>query len=272
MPTAQVNGIKLYYEMAGEGTAVVLSHGYTGNHYDWALQIPTLARKYRVIAVDHRGHGLSESPPAGYSIPLFARDIHALLRHLEIDNCYFVGHSMGGFIALQFIVDYPQMVSALVLVDTRSSGVGNIPAYAEFKRRLHRIAQIEGMEAAFEYEIAHNPMTKEYLEKHPEKREVVKQKMLQTSVEGYVYAGEAILEWGDLTPQLSEIRVPTLVFVGEEDTYLIEPSKVIAEAIPGAKLRIIPGAGHSPQEEAPYTFNRELMSFLAEVDQVLNKA
>jgi pimeloyl-ACP methyl ester carboxylesterase len=174
---------------------------------------------------------------------------------------------MGGFIALQFALDYPEKLSALVLMDTRSSGVGDVPEYVGLRRKLHQIAWTEGLGAAFEYEAARNPMSREYFQKYPEQREISRQKMLRTSVRGYVYAGEAILEWASVTAQLPRIAVPTLVIVGEEDKFLRQPCEVIAAAIPGARLVVIPGVGHSPQEEAPQIFNHHLLSFLSQVEQ-----
>lgn len=266
MPTASVNNVNLYYETAGEGFPVVLCHGYTGSHYDWALQIPMLAQRYRVVAMDHRGHGLSEAPSSrsDYSIPSFSQDVRALLEHLDIEKCCLVGHSMGGFIALQFIVDYPHLVNALILVDT-SPGIGEMPEYAELMGTIHKIARTDGLGAAFEYGALHNPMTLQYLEKYPDRREVAKQRMLNTSLDGYVYAWEAIVQWQGVTERLGEIAVPTMIFAGEEDSFLLEPSKMMAEVIPAAQLRIIPGVGHSPQEDAPHTLNRELIAFLADI-------
>ena len=108
-------------------------------------------------------------------------------------------------------------------------------------------------------------MTLQYLERYPDRREVAKQKMLNTSVNGYVYAWEAIAEWQGVIDELGDIAVPTMIFVGQEDSFLLESSKLMANAIPNARLRIIPGVGHSPQEEAPYTFNRDLTSFLDDI-------
>ena len=264
VPTVSVNDVDLYYEEAGDGFPVVLCHGYTGSHYDWALQIPMLARQYRVVAMDHRGHGLSEAPlsSSDYSIPTFSRDVGALLEHLGIEKCYLVGHSMGGFIALQFVVDYPQLVDALILVGT-GPAVGDASEQNEVARKLHQIARTDGLDAAFEYEVLHNPFTRQYLDKYPDRREIAKQTLLNTSVEGYVCAWEAIMEWQGVVERIGEIIAPTLILVGEEDSAFLGSSKVMAETILSAQLRVIPGVGHSPQEEAPYTFNRELIGFLA---------
>ena len=118
------------------------------------------------------------------------------------------------------------------------------------------------MEAAFEYNAAHNPMVLDRFEKHPELREVSRQRMLQTSVDGYVYGWDAIWNWKPVTHRLSEIMVPTLIVVGEEDTPFLKASQMMKESIAGAELVIIPGATHSPHEEAADAFNDTLMRFL----------
>jgi pimeloyl-ACP methyl ester carboxylesterase len=154
------------------------------------------------------------------------------------------------------------MVRGLILVDTLSTGVGHELEFVELRKRLHSIALTEGLEAAFEYGAVHNPMTRIVLEKQPERRQISKQQTLDTSVEAYVYVGEAIVEWHDVTPKLRGISASTAVSLGEEDDYFIEPARVMSEMIPKSTLHVIPGAAHSPQEEAPCTFNRELAGFL----------
>ena len=166
MPTATVNGVRLFYEDVGEGPAIILLHGFTGSHKDWAAQIPILAEKYRVIAIDQRGHGQSTAPSSAsdYSVRIMAEDARGLLRHLGIDRSCIMGHSMGGFMAFELVLAYPEMVSALVLVDTSSGEFERAPGYAELRARLDELARTEGMEAAFEYNAANNPMTRAHFE------------------------------------------------------------------------------------------------------------
>ena len=263
MPTAVINGVKINYHLSGEGPAIILLHGFTGSHQDWAFQIPVLSKKHRVVAMEHRGQGKSEAPssPDDYSVSIFAQDVYGLLQHLGISKTCLVGHSMGGFMALEFALEHPEMVTALVLVDT-SSQMEQVPEYAKLKAEANRLARTEGMEAAFEYNAAHNAMMRERFEKHPELREVARQKMLQTSVNGYIYGWDAIWNWKPVTHRLSEIKVPTLIVVGEEDILFIEAAQIMRELIADAEVVIIPGATHSPHEEAAEAFNDVLMSFL----------
>ena len=120
MTSAVINGVTIHYQVSGEGPAVTLLHGYTGSHQDWVRQIPLLSKKYRVVTLDWRGHGKSEalSAASDYSFELLIQDTYGLLRHLGIHTSCIVGHSMGGFIALELALRYPDVVSALVLVDS----------------------------------------------------------------------------------------------------------------------------------------------------------
>lgn len=267
MPRAYINGVNLYYEVSGVGSSVVLCHRYTGSHQDWMFQIPLLAQKYQVVTMDHRGHGTSDAPTSAdaYSVPIFANDVHALLNYLGITKCCLVGHSMGGFVIVQLALDHPNLISSLVLVDTASGSV-DIPGYADVRAKLDEISRKDGMEAAFEYNAEHNPLTRKRFEKYPKLREISKRRMLETSVDGYVYAGRAMSQRKDLTPRLGEILVPTLVVVGEEDSPFRQPSEILAMGIPNARLHVVPQATHSPQEEQPEAFNELLLGFLAEVE------
>lgn len=266
MPIMTVNGINLYYEMVGQGFPVVFCHGYKGSHFEWALQVPVFSRDYKVIVMDHRGHCLSEAPSSkdDYSIPIFARDVYELLKLLNVEKCCLVGHSMGGFVALQFIIDYPEMVKALILVDTGAK-IEVISEYNQYMESQRRIALEEGLEATFEYSVLHDPLTQKAIERYPYKREIMKQKLLNTSVEAYVYGIEAIAEWGGAVEHLRHISVPTMVIVGQDDEDFLEMAEKMAESIPNAQLCIIPGAGHSPQEDMPVVFNQLLMRFFRSV-------
>src|SRR3990172_5677407 len=121
MSKAKVNGIELAYEVHGEGTPLVLAHGFTATKEMWENQIGPFSQRYRVVVYDARGHGESEAPPADdprYSLDSFVEDQHALMEHLEIERAHIGGLSMGGMIAMRFALAHPQMTNALLLTDT----------------------------------------------------------------------------------------------------------------------------------------------------------
>ena len=264
MPIANINGVDLNYEIAGQGEAVVFLHGMTGSTLDWTNQISILSPKYRVVALDQRGHGKSAAllGEEQYSIPIFADDVFTLLRILDIKKCCLAGHSIGGFTALQFALEHPDMLAALVLVDTSSGQFARDPRFTQLKQKQDELARSQGMEAAFEYGIANNPMMTERIQRHPELIQVTRRKMLMTSVDGYIYGSSAIGKWQPVTPRLSEIKVPALIYWGEEDLGFTEAVQVLKEGIANSELVTFKGVGHNPHEEAPDVFNEALLNFL----------
>ena len=264
MPYITSNHITLYYQESGKGEAVIFLHGYTGSSDDWKNQMEMLKESYHAIALDHRGHGKSEAPASeeDYAIRISAQDIYALIRHLGIERCCLVGHSMGGFMSLQFVLENPGAARALILVDT-SSGTWDLPPnYDQVRSKLDELARNEGLNVAFEFDIANNPVKQEKFQKHPELLEIARQKVMNTSVDGYIYFPRAFTKWAPVTGRLNEIDIPTLIVVGEEDLGFINASKILNESIKNSERVIIPGAGHNPHEEAPELFNKSMMSFL----------
>jgi 3-oxoadipate enol-lactonase len=266
MPTAQINGIELHYREKGEGFPVFLLHGFTGNLRNWALQIPALTRHFRVISIDHRGHGLSEKPtqPDDYSLEIMAEDAHALLAHLGIQECFLVGHSMGGMIAQHLALAHPQPVRALVLVDTAAE----MPTGLRTRERIRlvEIARDDGMEAVFEEQLRINPMA-DQVRAQPLLLQTWRQQFLLTSREAYLYGAQAMASRRPLSDELSAMDVPSLIICGENDDAFLAPSRQLHDAIAGSELVIIRGAGHTPQIEKPAEFNQALTSFLSRVHQ-----
>ena len=120
MAQANVNGIDIHYRETGEGFPIVFVHGYTGNSRNWALTVPALREEFRTISVDLRGHGLSARPDNEdeYALAMMASDVYELLKALDIEECVLVGHSMGGMISQLLVIEHPEVLRALVLVDT----------------------------------------------------------------------------------------------------------------------------------------------------------
>jgi len=264
MPKASVNGIEMHYRDVGEGFPVVLIHGYTGNSRNWALTVPALRESFRTISMDLRGHGLSGKPtrPEDYSLAFMVDDVHDLLEQLEVPECYLVGHSMGGGVAMRFVLAHPEVVRALVLVDTSASPQDS--SRTEMREALLKTAREEGLEAAFEAQLRIDPGASEILS-NPQAVQVWREQFLMTSLEAYLYCAAAMAERESLLEDLRRVAVPTLIVCGERDAPFLEPSRLMHEAIPDSELVIIDDAGHSPQFETPVEFNRVLTEFLSKV-------
>ncbi|MBN1664545.1 MAG: alpha/beta fold hydrolase [Deltaproteobacteria bacterium] len=267
MATMRINNVNLHYETAGQGSTIIFLHGFTGSHQDWRYQTAAIEDRYRAIALDLRGHGQSEAPTseAEYSIYLNCADVLGLLDGLGIDRCCLVGHSMGGFTALQFALDHPDRLWGLVLVDTSSGEWDTVPGYAELRAKLDELARTEGIEAAFEYDAANNPMRIERFKIQPEQREIARKKTLGTAVDAYIYVPRSFGKWQSVTGRLGEIKVPTIIFRGENDAGFVRPSDILKEKIGNAELIVVPGTYHNPHEENSEYFNNHLMQFLKRV-------
>ena len=268
MPIANINGMNLNYELAGKGPAVVFLRGGNGNARDWANQVPVLSTKYKVIALDIRGHGKSEGPKseAEYSIPIITEDVLELLNLLGIKKCCLAGHSFGGFVSLQFAVTHQDRLSGLVLVDTSSGPYGGGDTKTgQLTKKVVELAISQGMEAAFEYDARHNPERIEKFKIHPELREEARQTMLMMSVNAYIWGSRTVAKWQPVTPRLFEIKVPTMIFWGEDDIRFATAVKILETGIAGSILTKVKGVGHSPHQDAPDIFNRNLLKFLERV-------
>jgi len=268
MPNAKVNGIEVHYRETGEGFPVVLVHGYTGNSRNWALTAPPLAERFRVISLDLRGHGLSAKPSGedDYALETMASDVYELLNSLGISECALVGHSMGGMVSQLLILEHPEVVRALVLVDT----AGEVPKgllYDERRKqrqRLVELARTDGLEAVFEEQLKVTPIP-DAIKANPQYIDVWRQQFLMTSREAYIACANGMSSRLSLLGDLSAVAVPTLIVCGEHDEPFLEPSRDMHKAIPASEMIIIAGAGHGPQMETPGEFNRVLMGFLSRV-------
>jgi 2-succinyl-6-hydroxy-2,4-cyclohexadiene-1-carboxylate synthase len=265
-----VNGLSIHYrDTGGDGFPLVLAHGFTGNARNWALTVPAFREKFRLISVDHRGHGLSDRPSAreDYVLDNLADDLYQLLRSLGVAECYLAGHSMGGMVAQLLTLAHPEMVRALVLVDTAAELPKSLSAKERYqeRQRLVRIAEEQGMEAVFEEQLKNaDPRIKE----NPVFVATWREQFLMTSVHAYTGGAHGMSTRTSVVGRLGEIKAPTLIICGEKDEPFLDASRVMHEKIPGSELVIIEGAGHSPQIETPAEFNRVLGGFLDRVHAV----
>ena len=231
MPQATVNGIEINYRETGQGFPVVLIHGYTGNSRNWALTVPALRDSFRTISVDVRGHGLSGRPESedAYALELMASDVYELLKALDIAECVLVGHSMGGMVSQLLVLEHPEVVRALVLVDTAAEVPKGL-MYEERlrqRRRLVEMAREQGMEAVFEEQERITPLHP-VLAANPRFVEIWREQFLMTSREAYIAGANGMASRRSVVADLAKVAVPTLVICGEKDEPFLEPSRADA--------------------------------------------
>ena len=256
MPTATLNGIRLYYEVHGQGAPLVLLHGFAGTAESWKPQIAAFSARYRLILYDARGHWRSESPkdPAAYSHDIAVEDLRALLDHVGGGPTIAGGLSMGGVIALAFYAKYRERVRALILCDT-GPGFRNPERREEWRRSREAAAQLLDREGMAGFAKSRYAELDYYTS-----NEI----MLQHDPVGLAHVNRKILVIPDarLMDLLPRVAVPTLVLVGAEDTDFRAPADYMAGKIPGAELVVLDKAGHGANVDQPEAFNRAILDFL----------
>jgi len=255
-----VNGVSLAVDMRGEGPAILFVHGYPYNHTIWAAQMAALDG-YKRIAPDLRGMGQSDAPDLGYSMATYAADLAALLAAVGVDEVVLCGLSMGGYIAFEFLRGWRRRVRGLVLVDTRAEA--DSPEGRRARDAAAALARERGA-AAIAEEMLPKSLAPTTLTRLPEMVERVRAMMAATPVAGIVGALSAMRDRIDSTALLPTLGdIPTLILVGELD----EPTpparaQAMAEAIPGARLVVIPRVGHLSPLEGADQVTQALRQFL----------
>jgi pimeloyl-ACP methyl ester carboxylesterase len=256
-----VNGVNLAVEEQGEGPAVLFVHGYPLDRTIWRDQVGAL-EGFRCIAVDLRGMGQSDAPDLGYSMPIYAADLAALLDVLGVDDVVLCGLSMGGYVALEFLRQWRARVRGLVLMDSRADA--DAPEVRRARDAAAATARERGAGAIADAMLP-KMLAPATLSRRPDVAERVRALMSSTPVAGIVGALAAMRDREESVSLLSTLAgVPTLVVVGEADI-LTPPdqARAMAEAIPGGRLALIPGAGHLPPMEQPEATTASLREFLS---------
>ncbi|HXF50310.1 MAG TPA: alpha/beta fold hydrolase [Dehalococcoidia bacterium] len=272
MPVATVNGVRIHYETHGHGRPIVLAHGYTASLRLWDGQIEPLSRRYRVVVYDTRGHGGSEAPADmnAYSIATFAEDQAALMDHLGIDRAIVGGLSMGGVVAQEFALRYPERVEALLLCDTGAMPPGTFgnpemrERMAAMQEEMARVARERGMAAIAEW-MRQNPQGPRPEGPIPEGVRRHLEGVARMSVDGWLGGWHALQTWPGATERLQEITAPTLVIIAELDS-LRPAGEIIHQRIPGSRQALITGSFHGSCLWKTEAFNRALLDFLDDLE------
>lgn len=262
MPRAALGDVEIAWDERGSGDAVLFLHGFPFSRRMWQPQLDALPDGWLGIAPDLRGFGESAAPAApAYTMEQHAADALALLDHLGIERAVVCGLSMGGYIAFALHRTAPARVRALVLADTRAE-----PDSAE--ARAQRLEQAERIAANGAADFGDGMLAKVLAPGAAAAvRRQVESMIERTRSETLVRALRGLAERPDSRPGLAAIQVPVLVIGGEEDG-ITPPDTLrsLAGAIPGARLALLPGAGHVANLEAEPAFSRALVDFLGSLD------
>ncbi len=260
MPFANVNGIKLHYEVRGDGEPVVLIGGLGSQLQSWATQVPIYSQHFKVVVFDNRGAGKSDKPEFGYSTRDMAQDTAYLMDKLGVGSAHIVGKSMGGMIGQWLAIDHPDKVKKLVMGCSSASRdeVGN-----EILQMGRDIATHLGPKAVWLMALFLG-YTREYIE---ENIGTIKEVMSslpddQEALKGYIGQSYAC-EGHNTVEKLPQITSPTFVMMGETDLIASpERSQQLAELIPNSQLKIFPKVGHGFWRERQKEVDDLVLDFL----------
>lgn len=272
MPARAFGDVTLHMVERGAGPPVVLVHGFACGRRMWASQLRALAPRFRTIAYDQRGHGLSAAPddPAAYSEAILADDLAALIRGLGLGPAHVVGLSLGGAVALQAAVRHPELLASLTVADG-GSGSDDPAAAQRGALAWAERARTGGIEAHVAAMLA-TPFVETYLARGGRRaRRHVELLVRRHPAHGLSHVLVEVLRtrvpFYERGPALGALALPTLVICGALDRACRGPSAFLAETIPGAELRLLPGIGHMSCLEAPRAFNDALLGFLNRVER-----
>ena len=258
MPTIRINHIDIYYEMTGVGEPLLLIHGLGSSLRNWELQVRYFAEKYQVLTYDVRGHGRSSKPTGPYSMRGFADDAAALLTGLEAAPAHVVGISMGGMIAFELAVRYPDLLKSLTIVNSvPDMRVTSPREYLEMWPRflILKALGVRRMGMALGKRLFPKP-------EQEETRRTFVERWAQNDKHAYEWALRAVLGWS-VEARLGEIRCPTLIIAAEKDYWPLDVKQAYTARMPDARLAVIADARHAVAVEKPDEFNRILDEFLA---------
>lgn len=268
---ADVNGTRLYYEVAGTGHPLLLIHGGLVDRRLWDDQFNVFAQHYQVIRFDVRSFGDSapitaETPP--YSLE---EDLYSLLKFLGIEKTYVLGLSMGGAIAINFTLMYPEMVDALIPVAMGLSGFE--PAEEDKASEADVYEAIRSGDVARAVELTLRFWTDGPMRTPEQVNPAVREKVRAMTTRNFERPeDENATQPQALEPpaisRLSEIHVPTLIIFGDQDVRdILKIADILEKEIPGAKKVVIPGTAHHLNMEKPEEFNRIVLDFLGSLNQ-----
>lgn len=257
MPYINANGIKIYYEIEGKGEPILFIHGLGGSHLDWEHQLPYFKSNYTVITLDLRGHGDSDKPEDPYSVQLFAQDVAALIENIAPNGVHLVGHSLGGMVAFQLVVDFPNLVNTLTIVNSAPATVfPSLKMHLMFLWRSFDVRLFGLKHLATQIATMNFP--------HPD-QDALKLKLIErwskNSPQAYINTLKVFHGW-NIMHRMSEIKVPTMIITADQDYTPVAFKQMYTKMIKDAELVVIPNSRHLTIADQPVLFNETMMRFL----------
>jgi len=269
MPYVNVNGTRLHYEERGQGDPLlwVAGTGIGGGVWD-VWQTPHFEKRYRCVTFDLRGAGRSDSPEDGYSVRTFAEDTVGLVEHLDLPPAHFAGVSLGSAIIQELALGWPELVRSATLISTWSSTAREHHIRRWFEARLLTLRSEVPIEVfrAFSFWMSGHTV----IDLEPDVQALVEECFAANSssqpLHAYIGHFDADMRH-DTTDRLGGITCPTLVVYGDEDLITLPRyNETVAAAIPGARRRVIPKAGHFMWVERGAELNEVIDEFLSDVE------
>jgi pimeloyl-ACP methyl ester carboxylesterase len=270
VPKVKSNDVEIYYEIRGKGTPLVMINGWTASSERWPPKfIEELAKYHKLILVDNRGTGRSDKPDVEYSIKQMAHDVASVMDVINISKAHVFGASMGGMIAQEFALHYPEKVEGLILGCSTCGGSQMI--WSEEVRKLI-VAFASGhppeMSPELQNKMLRFSFTPSFLK---ENLNTIMKGLIAIKYPTPAFAmgrqAQAILSH-DTYDRLTQIEVPTLVLYGEEDIMMpIENSRILAEMIPNTKIKMFDSVGHNFTAGIEKKVAEVILEFLAGVEK-----
>jgi 3-oxoadipate enol-lactonase len=269
VPYATNQGVRIYWQEWGAGPPVLLIMGLSFDLDMWFRVVPWLLKKHRVIAFDNRGVGRSDTPRGPYTIRNMAEDAMSVLRDAQVNEpAHVIGASMGGMIAQELVLNYPEAFRSLVLACTACGPLHRL-AWPNFRRspsvREWLVLRGEAREQSLVRLLYADTTPRAQID------EDIRMRLVRPpGLKGVLSQFAAILVWSSYG-RLPQVRIPTLVVHGEDDHVLpVANGRVIARRIPGAEFVMIKHAGHMLATDQPEACMRELTRFLERVESGRN--
>lgn len=262
MAVVKLNAISLHYEVRGKGYPLLLIAGLNADNASWDSVCGKLAKHFRVITFDNRGSGRSGTPDKVYSIREMAGDAAGILDHLRIKKCHVIGHSMGGYIAQELALYYPDRVGKLILEATASvSSARNNMLFNDFLKRLEKDRDNEALMRLWAFWL--------FSPKTFERKNYITAFIKNASTYPYLQSAKAFkgqigaIASFDACAEIKTIKAKTFVVTGSDDI-LIYPaeSMSLAKSIKGSIAEQIKDCGHCPHVENPDVFTSKAVRFL----------